>query len=286
MKYARIAAELREHPLAMHPAKLVAVQEFLILKVNGGAKFSIEEIAERIGHSGGRASAPSIRGIAVLPLFGIIAQRMNMLDDVSGPGGTSTEKFTTQFREAAEDPNVKAIVLNIDSPGGSVFGVPELADVIRAEAAKGEKPVIAQVNSLAASAAYWIASACNEIVVTPSGEVGSIGVFTLHEDVSRMLAAMGVKPTLIRAGKFKAEDNPWYPLGDEAKAHLQSLVDAYFDKFVSAVARGRSAATGKAVTSAAVRNGYGQGRMLVAADAVMEGMADRIATLEIGRAHV
>ena len=282
LRYARILAEIREMPLAIHPAKLAAIREFLLLQ-SQGVKFSAGEILQRTGGAAGKRDSTVARSpgnVAVLSLFGIIAQRMNMMDDVSGPGGTSTERFTAQFRQAATDPNVKAIILNIDSPGGSVYGVPELAGVIRAEAAKGEKPVIAQVNSLAASAAYWLASAANEIVVTPSGEVGSIGVYTVHEDVSKMLMAMGVTPTIVRAGKYKIEDNPWQPLSDDARTYLQTLVDQYYEMFVKDVATGRSAATGSKVTPAMVRAGYGQGRVLSAKDAVIEGMADRVASLD------
>lgn len=282
LRYARILAEIREMPLAIHPAKLAAIREFLLLQ-SQGVKFSTGEILERTGGAAGKRDSTVARSpgsVAVLNLFGIIAQRMNMMDDVSGPGGTSTERFTAQFRQAAADPNVKAIILNIDSPGGSVYGVPELAGVIRSEAAKGEKPVIAQVNSLAASAAYWIASAANEIVVTPSGEVGSIGVYTVHEDVSKMLVAMGVTPTIVRAGKYKIEDNPWQPLSDDARTYLQSLVDQYYEMFIKDVATGRSAATRSKVTPAMVRAGYGQGRVLSAKDAVIEGMANRVASLD------
>ena len=269
-------------PLAIHPAKLAAIREFLLLQ-SQGVKFSAGEILERTGGAAAKRDSTVARSpgsVAVLNLFGIIAQRMNMMDDVSGPGGTSTERFTAQFRQAAADPNVKAIVLNIDSPGGSVYGVPELAGVIRSEAAKGEKPVIAQVNSLAASAAYWLASAASEIVVTPSGEVGSIGVYTVHEDVSKMLTAMGVTPTIVRAGKYKIEDNPWQPLSEDARTYLQGLVDQYYEMFIKDVAAGRSAATRSKVTPAMVRAGYGQGRVLSAKDAVSEGMADRVASLD------
>ncbi len=282
LRYARILAEIREMPLAIHPAKLAAIREFLLLQ-SQGVKFSASEILERTGGVAAKRDSTVARSpgsVAVLNLFGIIAQRMNMMDDVSGPGGTSTERFTAQFRQAAADPNVKAVILNIDSPGGSVYGVPELAGVIRAEAAKGEKPVIAQVNSLAASAAYWLASAANEIVVTPSGEVGSIGVYTVHEDVSKMLTAMGVTPTIVRAGKYKIEDNPWQPLSDDARTYLQTLVDQYYEMFIKDVATGRSAATRSKVTPATVRAGYGQGRVLSAKDAVSEGMADRVASLD------
>lgn len=281
LRYARILAELADMPLAIMETKLRVVMQFLADQ-SAGVKYSAEEIAARTGAD--RPTDRQVRGapggVAVLSLFGIVAQRMNMMDQVSGPGGTSTEQFAAAFRQAVADPNVKAIVLNIDSPGGSVYGVAELASLIREQVAKGDKPVVAQVNSLAASAAYWIASAAGEIVVTPGGEVGSIGVYTVHEDISAAAEQKGVKVTYISAGDFKVEANPFQPLADEARAAIQKRVDEYYSMFVDAVARGRSAALGRSVSRDEVRQGFGRGRVVGAKEAVKEGMADRVATLD------
>jgi signal peptide peptidase SppA len=158
------------------------------------------------------------------------------------------------------------------SPGGVVTGTDELSSQIFA--ARGTKPIIAHVNGYAASAAYWIASAADEIVVTSSGQVGSIGVIGVHDDVSAALEKMGVKKTIISSGKYKAEGSPFGPLSDEARTHRQQEADAYYDDFVRAVARNRN------VSLSAVRDGFGQGRMVRAEAAIAEGMADRIATLD------
>lgn len=210
--------------------------------------------------------------IGVINIAGIIAQRAAQVDDISGPGGTSTERVGAAFRAALADPAISAIVLNVDSPGGNVFGVQELTELIRGS--RGQKPVVAQVNSTAASAAYWIASAADEIVVTPSGQVGSIGVVGVHEDVSAAAEKKGVKFTYISAGKYKTEGNPFEPLGDEAMAAKQAMVDGYYGDFVGAVSKGRG------VPVAEIRDGFGQGRMVRAQDAVKAGMADRVATLD------
>lgn len=117
------------------------------------------------------------------------------------------------------------------------------------------------------------------MVVTPSGEVGAIGTFAYHEDVSAALEANGVKPTIIKAGDFKAETHPAFPLSEEAVTYLQKQVDASNDIFIADVARGRK------VSAATVRKNFGQGRMVMAKEAVQLGMADRIGTLadEIAR---
>jgi capsid assembly protease len=208
--------------------------------------------------------------VAVLNLFGPIEQRTSWVGAMMG--GTSTEIFGSVFDSVVADKSVKAVVLNIDSPGGSVYGVEELGQKIYE--ARGSKPIIAVSNSEMASAAYWIGSAASEIVVTPSGEVGSIGVVAVHTDVSEAETAMGVKRTIVKAGKYKWEGSPYEPLGDEAKASIQEGVDRYYDGFTRAVARNRGAG------QSAVKNGYGQGRMVGAKQAVEAGLADRVDTLE------
>ena len=115
--------------------------------------------------------------------------------------------------------------------------VRSLADLIRS--VRQTKPVTAFVNDMAASAAYGIASAANEIVVSPTSIVGSIGVVMLHADRSGELAAQGVKPTLIFAGSHKVDGNPFEPLSDAVRADLQASVDAHYRQFLDTVAAGR-----------------------------------------------
>lgn len=210
-------------------------------------------------------SWPSRGGLAVIPVYGPISHRPSMWSAFFG--GTSTMRISEQLRIALEDPSVSRIVLDIDSPGGTVDGVPELAGEILA--ARAKKPITAIANSLATSAAYWLAAQATELIVAPSGEVGSIGVFALHTDYSKALENEGIKVTFIKAGKYKTEGNPYEPLGDEARAAFQSRIDDWMAMFVKSVALGRG------VTSDKVRQTYGQGRCVAAAEAVRLGMADR-----------
>jgi signal peptide peptidase SppA len=268
--YRRILSAFYGSPWAILPEKLFAIRDFLHLKAAGG-DVPAEEIAALKARRGDSAAGVQMAGrVAVLPVYGTIAQRMGMVEEASG--GTSTELVGTAFDQLQQDKAVKSIVLDIDSPGGSVFGVQELFSKIYS--ARGNKKVVALADSMAASAAYWIAAAADEIVVTPSGQVGSIGVFSAHEDLSQALAEEGVKVTLVSAGKYKTEGNPYSPLDEDGRNALQAEVDAYYALFVAAVAKGRG------VSEAAVRNGFGQGRMATAKDAVSQGMADRIGTLE------
>ena len=218
------------------------------------------------------AASSAGAGIAVLPLYGVITQRGNMVDDISGPGSTSTQKFTSALRQVLADDTVAQILIDIDSPGGSVYGVSELAAEIMK--ARTQKPVVAVANSLAASAAYWIGCAAGEFYVTPGGEVGSIGVWQAHFDYSKALEGDGVKPTLISAGKFKVEGNPYVPLDLEALSFMQSRVDDYYNAFAKAVAKGRG------LTVNDVREGMGEGRVLGADAALAAKMVDGVATFD------
>jgi len=269
MKYAHILLAVASEFWAIDPEKMDQLVAFLALQA-AGEKFSAEEVQARITKQQERDVARREGSVAVLPLRGVIANRMNLMSEISG--GTSSEGFGKRFDAAVDDAQVKAVIVDVDSPGGVVTGTDELS--AKVFAARGKKPIIAHVNGIAASAAYWIATAADEVVVTRSSEVGSIGVIGIHDDVSAALEKLGVKKTLISAGKFKTEGHPFGPLSEEALAHRQERVASYYDDFVRAVARNRN------TTLTAVRDGYGQGRMVRAEAAVAEGMADTIATLD------
>lgn len=269
--YEHIVQAVQALPWAILPEKMAVIRQILALRTQGQT-FSPEEIKAEI-ETARKGERPILNGgsaIAVIGVVGTLIPRGNMLLESSG--AVSIQRLAAQFREALADPEVGQIVLDIDSPGGQVGGIEELANEIYQ--ARGQKPVTAVANGLAASAAYWLASAASELVVTPSGEVGSIGVLAIHEDYSAALAEAGVKVTLISAGKYKTEGNPFEPLSEEAQAAAQARVDDYYQMFVKAVARGRG------VNQANVRDGFGQGRVVGAEQAVLGGMADRVATID------
>lgn len=272
-KYPHVASMIYEQPWAILPRALSAIVEVVELRLDGG-RLSRDEIAERLAASregaGSRNGARRASGIALVPIYGVLAHRASLFTETSG--ASSVDGLRKAFREALADPEAGAIILDVDSPGGAIDGIPEFADEIRA--ARGQKPIIAVANTLMASAAYWLASAADEIVATPSALVGSIGVYATHMDFSAMDEAMGVKTTLIAAGKYKTEGNEYEPLADEARGHIQSIVDDAYGLFVDAVARGRG------VAASAVRAGYGEGRVLPAKRARTAGLVDRVDTLD------
>ena len=277
MNHQLLVAEYLATPWALMPERLSAVTA-VIARWSGDARASDEVMHsvadDRNARDARRQSSVSNSGggIAVLPLYGIVTQRGNMVDDVSGPGTASIQQFSNILRAALQDETVSQILIDIDSPGGSVYGVAELADEI--VIARAQKPVVAIANSLAASAAYWIGCSASEFYVTPGGEVGSIGVWQAHQDYSKAMDEAGVKTTLISAGKFKVEGNPYAPLDEEAQGFMQSRVDDYYAAFTKAVAKGRG------VPISQVRDGMGQGRVLGADAALASSMVDGIATFE------
>ena len=277
MKQPLLIAEFLSTPWALMPERLNALTAVLARWSQGvpATEAVMDRIdADRTAREARRQAVSSAAGggIAVLPLYGVITQRGNLVDDVSGPGSVSTQVFAQALRQALADDTVSQILIDIDSPGGSVYGVSELPDEIAA--ARTQKPVVAIANSLAASAAYWLGAQADELYVTPGGEVGSIGVWQAHFDYSQALAAEGVTPTLISAGKYKVEGNPYAPLDEEAQGFMQSRVNDYYGTFTKAIARGRAAPI------AQVRDGMGQGRVLGADAALAENMVDGVSTFD------
>jgi len=216
------------------------------------------------------AGAPARRSptIAVIEVTGFIS-----------PGipswlGTDPNEARAAVRKAKFAGAVDGIALLVDSPGGTTTGVEELFEEVLD--ARDLKPTAALVSGMAGSAAYYIASAARRIFATPSGELGSVGVFAFHASMAGALEKEGIEVTLIRSrvSPFKAETNPFQPLGEEAESWIQREVDRIAERFVSDVARARG------FTRDAVAASFGRGRMLDAREAVRRGMADEVATPE------
>ena len=258
-------------PLALEPTTLFRLASVFRRKL-AGASFTAAELHAELGvpMPDDRPAREQSR-VAIIPVYGVISQHPQSM-------GASTEAIGAMFAAALGSPNVDSILLDVDSPGGTITGVPELAAQIFA--GRGVKPITAIANGLAASAGYWIAAAASKVVVTPSGEAGSIGVYMLHEDWSKNLEQEGIKLTAISAGKFKTEGAPWEPLTEDAQAFYQAQVTEAYGWFVRDVAQFRSGNWSGTVTPADVRAGYGEGRVLTAKDAKAANLVDQVATFE------
>lgn len=209
---------------------------------------------------------PKMQGrVAVVPVHGVLTKR-------GGWGMESTDRIMRTVEAAVGHKGVSGVVMDIDSPGGSSYGQQEFAD--RLHGLRGGKPIVAIGNPLAASAAYWTASAAHRVAVTPSGDMGHIGVWSLHMDYSQYLSEAGIKPTFVFAGKHKIDGNPFEPLGEEARSDMQASVNETYDSFVEGVARNRGVAVSR------VRAEVADGRVYSAKAALANGLVDRIGTLE------
>lgn len=273
----RIAEKVFNRPLLLHPTKAEIILQVLQgrLPLDGVQLAPLSPNANRFLGSqaredGGWRMNKAADGVAMIPVIGSLVNRGSWIG-ANSSGLTSYEGLSAQLRDAAEDPGVRAILLDLDSPGGEATGMFSVAEQVR-QIGK-TKPVTAFVNDMAASAAYGIASAANEIVVSPTSVVGSIGVVLTHLDKSAQLEKNGVKPTLIYAGKHKIDGNPFGPLSDQVQADLQAEVMKFYDQFVGLVARGRLGMSEQSIRATEARTFIGQ-------DAVDRGLADRIASLD------
>jgi signal peptide peptidase SppA len=212
----------------------------------------------------------SVGDIAVVEIAGFITPKPNIFTLLFG--GTAAASVAGAVRAAMAEPSIGAVVLSIDSPGGMVAGIPEAAAVMRA--ARGPKPFIAVVDPVMASAAYWLGAQADEVVSTPSGISGSIGVVVTHVDESEALKRAGLAVTEITHGRRKTEDSGVKPLTDEARAAIQARIDYFGGLFESDVAKGRRVSVG------AVRAKFGEGAVFTARDAAAAGLVDRVATME------
>lgn len=275
-----IADRVLNRPLCILPEKLALIASVLEGRIGVDAT-ELQELAQAapdasrfVGTalgSDGRSRAYQVdKGVAMIPVLGSLVNRGAWIGARSGM--TSYEGLGFQLAQAAADPTVKAIILDIDSPGGEAVGAFEMADKVRAVAKS--TPVTAVVNGMAASAAYALASAASRIVSTPSGVAGSIGVVLMHVDYSAALDKKGIKPTLIHAGAHKVDGNPYEPLPANVRSDLQAEVDNFYSLFVSGVVKGRNGRmTEKAVRDTEARTFIGQA-------AVDAGLVDALGTFE------
>jgi len=265
--YDHLAAFAVEHPWAVTPAMLAVIARVISTRLAGEPddEAGLVAAAELRAARDVQASGPVV---AVIPIHGVIAPRMNLFSEISG--GTTFEGLGQDLQQAVDNPEVQSIVLDINSPGGNVAGATEFARQVLA--ARTKKPIYAHAQHQACSAAYWLASCATEVIATPSASVGSIGVFALYDDVSAALEKLGVKRQVFAAGRYKAEGVDGGPLTDEAKAYLKARVDGAYGRFIGDVAKGRGLSTGE------VRTSFGEGRAVDADEALALGMIDRIDT--------
>lgn len=235
-----------------------------VMAVAGRYNDDPEAVAARLGRPLDNTRAVTVRegGVAVIPVKGVVSRYANVFQQISG--GTSIQVLASDFQEALDNPQVRAIVLDIDSPGGQVNGVGELAG--RIHAARDRKPVVSYVGHQASSAAYYLASAAERVVISPAAMVGSIGTVLTLDTRKRQ----GEVTVVSSVSPNKAPD----PTTDEGLEQYRKVVNSLAEVFVADVARFRG------TTPEAVVSRYGAGGVLVGRDAVEAGMADETGDFE------
>ena len=252
-----LAHRLFNAPLALAPAQARLMEHLLLHGGDAAALLGTES------QRNARTPYDLVQGVAVVGVQGLL---LDGSDDCWWWGGTTYEEIRRALLAAMADPAAGAVALLVNSPGGTVSGCFDLADEIFA--LRGGKPIWAILGENAFSAAYALASAADRVLIPRTGGAGSIGVVTMHTDISAMLDRAGIRVTTVQYGARKTDTYPTTPLTDPALARLQADIDTLGELFVETVARNR------ALDADAVR--ATEGGMFLGAAAVQAGLADAV----------
>lgn len=251
--------------IAGEPWAITETALHTILEIAARENESPQAVAAKLGRDLQNTYSVTERdGVAIIPVAGPLFRYANLFTMISG--ASSYELIARDFTAALENPKIKGIILDIDSPGGEVNGVSELSNMVYA--ARGKKPVVAYASGDAASGAYWIASAADEIVVSETSALGSIGVVGMYQGKS------GKSADAVEIVSSQSPHKRLDPTSDEGRNRLQTRIDSMADVFIGTIARNRD------VSAEDVQNHYGGGDVMIGAKAVSAGLADRIGSLE------
>lgn len=260
-------------PWAIEPSRLLEIHAIYAAHVRG-EQIDLAAVEQRLGRPLANEQRDyEIRdGVAILPVEGVIAKKMNMFSRISG--GSSSQLIGRDLAAALDDSAVHSIVLAVDSPGGTVDGTELLANSVFA--ARSRKPIVTLAGGTMASAAYWIGGAASKAYIADSTTaVGSIGVVTSHTDISGAEAVRGIKTTELTAGRFKRIASQFGPLSEEGRQSIQDQLDYMYSLFVGAVATHR----GRSVDD--VLEQMADGRVFTGQQAVDAGLVDGIITMDV-----
>jgi signal peptide peptidase SppA len=268
MKFPHLAARMFNTPLLIEAGKLATLAAVLGPRIDQHFDWGMIDPAysrETVRTDTGYRIAD---GIAIIPVDGTLVHRGDAPNALSGL--TGYDRLSQWLSAALKDDAVKGILLDIDSPGGESAGAFDFADEIFA--ARGQKPIIAVAADTAASAAYLIASAADEVITTRTGRTGSVGVVTAHADMSGAAEKKGIVITHIFAGAHKVDGSPYAPLPDDVRARVQSEINCLYSLFTNTVARNRGMTVDAVKATEALT--------YMGAAAVDIGFADRVSTRE------
>ncbi|WP_309922013.1 S49 family peptidase [Caballeronia sp. LZ033] len=273
----RLATRMFNTPVAIHPRKAEIVVAALadrlgiggMVRLDGAGLVPVAMDDDEYGFAEPgrtpRAGYDNVGGVALIEVQGTLVQKLGSLRPYSGM--TGYDGIRQNLLMALDDPDVRAVAFDIDSPGGEVAGCFDLVDMIHS--ARGVKPMWSILNESAYSAAYALASAADRIIVPRTGGVGSIGVICAHVDLSEALSKAGMKVTFITYGDFKADGHSEVPLAPDALARFQADINTMGELFVETVARNRN------IAAATVRDT--QAATFMGDKGVALGLADEVA---------
>jgi signal peptide peptidase SppA len=251
--------------IAGEPWAITETALHTILEIAARENESPQAVAAKLGRNLQNTYSVMERdGVAIIPVTGPLFRYANLFTMISG--ASSYELIARDFTAALENPQIKGIILDIDSPGGEVNGVSELSNMVFA--ARGKKPVVAYASGDAASGAYWIASAADQIVVSETSALGSIGVVGMYQGKS------GKSAEAVEIVSSQSPHKRLDPTTDDGRSRLQTRIDSMADVFIETIARNRN------VSAENVQSHYGGGDVMIGAKAVSAGLADRVGSLE------
>jgi capsid assembly protease len=271
--YENILSRLYGQPVALEINAFATIESIIMMRANG-IKLSEDEKqawqAHQYGAKRGAMQSNQPNQVAIIGLYGPMMSYSSAMQAISG--ATSTREFAQNVRMAADNPNVREIILDIASPGGELASVDTAVAAV--QYARSKKKVTAVTEEILASAAYWVASQASEIIASPNAMIGSISVVYTHTDRTEQNARDGVKRTILTTGDKKAVGSPDLPLDDKGAAEMMRVATDAHNAFVSDVASGR----GKSVDY--VQNNWADGRVELGTTALKLGLVDRLGTLE------
>lgn len=265
-KLIHLTKSLLNVPQLITEDQFIVVSEFLNNRNSMSQLKDYADLQEKMGIGGSAYNKKSREtSVAMLNISGPLSHKATFMDALCG--ASSYESLAADYDELVKDPDVETIVLQIDSGGGEARGCFEFAQHLKNS--KGDKKLIAYTDSLAASAAYAIAIAADEVIVSSDAEVGSIGVISQLVTRAKQLEEEGVKVETIFAGEGKDLGNPARDMTDTEREYLKTRIQVLYNEFVSHVSESRSLAQDFIIDSLGAKVYRGQ-------DAVDKGLADKV----------
>lgn len=260
MKLQALLQQLYYEPALILPEAHASIRRLIESRIEHSEPFAREPGQDACGNEVETEQMEIRDGIAFIPIGGAIGQGLDPFE--RGSGAVDVDDIAADLDQAEEAKDVRAMVLDFDSPGGMVLGTPELADRI----SQVDKPIFSFTRSLIASAAYWLASSTDGIFSTETANIGSIGVYIPVHDMSMRYAQAGIKVELIKAGKLKGMGYPGTAMSDAGREHLQERVNKIYGMFTDHVKRNRGDISADTM----------QGQVFMGAEAMERGLIDGI----------